>query len=330
MCRVTELGSLGGTLSGITCMHLSESTQRSRLDVQWRDLVPMTRLEKLWELSLSLPWFVGALFAYQFGYIAIGVVCSVYFFLTGLRQSHCAQHYSLGLPKGFQDGVLFALSACMLASMHAVQASHLHHHRHCLEAHDAEGATARLKWWQAIIVGPLFIWRLHLSAWGLSPGRKRRWIVAEMVTVAAVVICAILARDFHGLRWHVAAMAVGECLTGFFAVWTVHRGCDTQGAIARTQRGHWVNRLSYGMFYHSEHHLFPLVPTCHLGTLAERIDRASSEFADQQVMQFDTVKPPNKPAAGNAGIASQLTIGLHRPGVPEPGCSASKKTSIIV
>ena len=26
----------------------------------------------------------------------------------------------------------------------------------------------------------------------------------------------------------------------------------------------------------------------------------------------------NKPAAGNAGIASQVTIGHHRPGVPEP------------
>ncbi len=27
---------------------------------------------------------------------------------------------------------------------------------------------------------------------------------------------------------------------------------------------------------------------------------------------------PNKPAAGNAGIASRLTIEHHRPGVPEP------------
>jgi hypothetical protein len=26
----------------------------------------------------------------------------------------------------------------------------------------------------------------------------------------------------------------------------------------------------------------------------------------------------NQPAAGNAGIASQLTIGHHWPGVPEP------------
>ena len=30
----------------------------------------------------------------------------------------------------------------------------------------------------------------------------------------------------------------------------------------------------------------------------------------------------NKPAAGDAGIASQLTIEHHCPGVPEPGRSA--------
>jgi len=34
---------------------------------------------------------------------------------------------------------------------------------------------------------------------------------------------------------------------------------------------------------------------------------------------FATARRPNKPAAGNAGIAPQLAIGHHWPGVPEPG-----------
>jgi hypothetical protein len=34
----------------------------------------------------------------------------------------------------------------MIGGMHAVQISHLHHHRHCLEDDDAEGSTARLSW----------------------------------------------------------------------------------------------------------------------------------------------------------------------------------------
>ena len=163
-------------------MHADHSTRRLRLEVTWRDLVPLTRFEKLWELSLSIPWIASALCAYHFGYIALGLACSFYFFLTGLRQSHGAQHYSLGLPKFAQDGVLFCLSACMLASMHAVQASHLQHHRRCLEDDDVEGATARLPWWQAILMGPIFVWRLHRAAWRLASVPKRRWIAAEVAT----------------------------------------------------------------------------------------------------------------------------------------------------
>ena len=92
-------------------MHIHSSTQRSPPNVQWRDLLSLTRFEKVWELCLSLPWLAGALCAYHFGYIAIGAGCSFYFFLTGLRQSHGAQHYSLGLPKRVQDCLLFNLSA---------------------------------------------------------------------------------------------------------------------------------------------------------------------------------------------------------------------------
>jgi hypothetical protein len=125
--------------------------------VEWRDLVPLTPAEKAWELTVSLPWVLGSLWCYGHNWWRTGLGCSFYFFLTGLRQSHNAQHYALGLPRIIQDGVLFILSVLMLASMHAVQATHLHHHRHCLEADDGEGATARLCWWRALLCGPLFL-----------------------------------------------------------------------------------------------------------------------------------------------------------------------------
>jgi hypothetical protein len=38
----------------------------------------------------------------------------------------------------------------------------------------------------------------------------------------------------------------------------------------------------------------------------------------------------NKPAAGNAGIASQLAIGHHWPGVPEPERSASEYVCFVI
>jgi fatty acid desaturase len=78
-------------------------------------------------------------------------------------------------------------------------------------------------------------------------------------------------------------MATGQCLAGFFAVWTVHHDCDRAHFIARTLRGRLKNLCSFGMFYHIEHHLFPQVPTCHLAHLAERLDAAAPELQTKQV-----------------------------------------------
>ncbi len=269
-------------------MCTDQAAQRLRRTVQWRDLVHMTVPERIWEACLSLPWLAGSLVAYHAGYIALGALCSFFFFLTGLRQSHGAQHYSLGLPRRAQDLMLFGLSASMLACMHALQAAHLKHHRCCLEDDDMEGFTARLPWWRAILMGPVFVYRVHASGWQLSTPAKRRWIAAEALAIATVIAVAFAVPALHALRWHVGAMAAGECLAGFFAVWTVHHGGDEHTIVTRTQRGRLVNLVFYNMFYHAEHHLFPMVPTCHMRALAQRIDQANSNFASLQVISLPT------------------------------------------
>ena len=78
-------------------------------------------------------------------------------------------------------------------------------------------------------------------------------------------------------------MAVGQCLTAFFAVWTVHHDCETEGLLARTLRGVLRNFATYNMFFHVEHHLFPSVPTCHLPQLAARLDEAAPELTRLRV-----------------------------------------------
>jgi fatty acid desaturase len=60
----------------------------------------------------------------------------------------------------------------------------------------------------------------------------------------------------------------------FFAVWTVHHHTDESPEYARTQRSKWKNKITFSMFYHLEHHLFPAVPTIKLPELAKRIDTA--------------------------------------------------------
>lgn len=250
-------------------------------DVVWKDLLPMNRREIIFELTLVLPWLAASVWCYAVGWVGLGVVGSFFVFLTGLRLSHGCQHYQLPIDRKWQDRVLFALSAVMLGSMHAVQATHLNHHRHCLDEHDFEGAVARQPMWRAILTGPLFLIRLHRAALGLARANKRRWILAELAVVLGILIATPWLPA--ALQWHAAAMVCGECFVGFFAVWTVHHHCDDTLPY-RTQRGRWINRLFYNMFLHAEHHLFPAVPTCHLATLAERIDAATDRYRMARVI----------------------------------------------
>lgn len=252
--------------------------------VEWRDLVSMSTAEKMREVTLPLPWLALSVWLYAVGFWWAASVGSFFFFLTGLRQSHNAQHYAIGISRFPQDLILFGLSLLMLTSMHAVQATHLHHHRHCLGNEDVEGRAAKMTGFRAVLFGPLFVVLLHGHGWQLASPTKRRWIAFEILCAFLWLVLVWGVLDIAALRWHTAAMLVGECLTGFFAVWTVHHDCDPQEHLARTQRGTLSNWIFYNMFYHVEHHWFPAVPTCHLPALAERLDRAAPELTAMRVL----------------------------------------------
>jgi len=250
--------------------------------VPWRDLLRLSITERIYELLLSLPWLLATLYLLHRQWYVPALVSSFFFFLTGLRQVHNACHTMLGVPRWACDLVLFVLSLLMLSAMHAVQVTHLHHHRHCLDDKDIEGATAKLSGWQALLWGPMHPLRLHYWGFRLGSRSKRCWIVAELLAMATLGLCAFFVLDSLALRAFLLIMAVGECGTGFFAVWSVHHGCD-QKEIARTQHGWFKNFVSYSMFYHLEHHLFPQVPTCHLPELAKRIDEVSPTIRAKDV-----------------------------------------------
>lgn len=77
-------------------------------------------------------------------------------------------------------------------------------------------------------------------------------------------------------------MIIGEFLMAFFAVWTVHHDTEENPELARTQRGWLKNKITFSMFYHLEHHLFPAVPTIKLPELAKRIDETIPEIDKKQ------------------------------------------------
>ena len=251
-------------------------------EVHWRDLTTLTPTQKVVEVLISAPWCILAIVSFDRGWFAVGAVSAFMFFLTGLRQAHGAQHYTLGIPRPAQDALLAILSVLMLSSLHALQATHMHHHRHALKESDIESATARMSWWRAVVSGPWFIIALNREGYRLTWPRRRGWIWGEWAGIGVYVL-AVLGWGPTGLQLFVATMALGECLTGFFAVWTVHHDCDPRTQLARTQRGWWKTSLTYQMFYHVEHHLFPAVPTARLPELAARVDRVMPHLRQQQV-----------------------------------------------
>jgi fatty acid desaturase len=251
--------------------------------VPWRDLTRLTRLEIAAELLLSLPWLALSLLLAHRGWYVPALLVSFVFFLTGLRQVHNAYHYVLGISRPATEAVMFVLSVLMLGSMHAVQFNHLRHHKHCLDDEDIEGISARVSGWRALLLGPLFPIRLHMAALRHGSRRQRCWIAAELLANVVWVALVFGWLRMAALEYHVIAMAVGQCLTSFFAVWTVHHDCDRSHYIARTLRNRFKSLVTFDMFFHVEHHLYPKVPTCHLAALAERLDRAAPELKEKQV-----------------------------------------------
>jgi fatty acid desaturase len=237
----------------------------------------------VWELLLPLTWLALSLLIAWRGYDAIALGFSFMFFLTGLRIVHNAFHSALGLSRAQNSAVLWIMSFLMLGSMHAVRFNHLRHHRLRPDEGDVEGRAAEMPAWRALLFGPWFPVLLHATALRHGNAKLRAMVAAQLLITT--VCTALVFGVWHSstLRYHVIAMAIGQCLTAFFAVWTVHHHCDRTHYIARTLRSRVKNQITFDMFRHIEHHLFPQVPTCHLPELSRRIDRAAPELRSKIV-----------------------------------------------
>ena len=244
--------------------------------VQWRDLVPMRRIEGMFECLHPLPWLATSWLVAAQGWWLVALPCSFMFFLTALRLNHEAIHGHLGLPGRGHRWVMHALSALMLGSNNAVAHNHLQHHRHLDTALDLEGKAGRMSGWRVLLYGPVFPVEMHLDAWRRGGPALRRRMLADSAGNIALVAAAVA---LPVLRYHLAVMVAAQCLTAFFAVWITHHDTDHDGLGARTQRSRIVNFLTYNMFFHLEHHLFPAVPVKRLARLAERMDAVAPEIA---------------------------------------------------
>lgn len=252
-------------------------------NVAWADLLELRKRDVVMELLISAPWLAGSLFAAAHSHYLVALVCSFMFFLAGLRQVHNAFHHALGLPRYACDGAMLVLSVLMLGSMHAVQINHLRHHRYCMADDDIEAMGARLSGLGAMMLGPWYPVCLHRKALELATPDQRRWIQLELLANGLWIALVFVILDCPALRYHVLAMAAGQCFTAFFAVWTTHHGCTGEAPIARTIRNRFKAQVTYNMFYHYEHHMFPSVPTCKLHILAARVDHSAPDIGLMKV-----------------------------------------------
>lgn len=205
------------------------------------------------------------------------------FFLTGLRIVHNSFHAALGVPRVATEAVLWTMSGLMLGSMHAVRFNHLRHHKHLLNEEAVEGKSAAMSAWGALRFGPAFPALLHVAALRLGDERLRAQVRGGLAMSGLCVALIFGVLELSWLRYHVLAMGAGQCLTAFFAVWTVHHHCDRSHYIGRTLRNRVKNLLTCNMFLHIEHLLFPRVPTCQLPRLSVRIDEVAPELKKKLV-----------------------------------------------
>lgn len=248
--------------------------------VHWKDLVHLNAGEVFIENTITLPWLIASWIFAGLEYWLAAIPCSFLFFLTALRQVHNGFHNALGTGKKLTWLSLYLNSMLMMTSAHAVQFSHLRHHKYCLGEKDHEGKCARMAWYAAILYGPMHVYTIHKVA--LQEGNRfyKRDVRVEMLSILIFGAAAFILQN-PVLIYHVVIMLAGEFFSAFFAVWTVHHDLDDQ-TIARTQRTGWKNFITYNMFYHLEHHLFPAVPTIKLPELARRIDEVIPELEKKQ------------------------------------------------
>jgi fatty acid desaturase len=159
----------------------------------------------------------------------------------------------------------------MMVSIHAVKFNHLRHHQFCLSEDDYEGKSAKMTWYGAILYGPIHIFQIHRVTLQLGGAYYVKNVLLELCSVGIFAFLAFYFQIYF-LMYHIIIMVIGEFLMAFFAVWTVHHDTHDEPELARTQRTGWKNNLTFSMFYHLEHHLFPAVPTIKLPELARRID----------------------------------------------------------
>lgn len=271
--------------------------------VPWQDLVRLSPRETLAEIALPLPWLLLAWCLAAQGWTLLAMLAVAPFFTAALRLTHDTFHRNLGLERRAGDLLLFALSLLLGGALHAIEHTHLRHHRDSLGADDVEGRMARYGFWAALVRSPLYPLLIHVETLRHGSAQHRRWVRRELLAVTLVQALVWSSGD-TALQTLSLALLLANALVPMIGIWSVHRDCD--GGHARSSRHGWLLRLSFNMLYHDEHHAYPGVPARRLPQLVQRIDARRTD-AVPDVLDFGSRRRhPGTRAAGLLALALLL------------------------
>ena len=253
--------------------------------VQWQDLRHLSAWQVAYNVMLPYPFLVMSWYAVSQSWYVLALIGSVFFVITAYRQGHDLFHQALGVSRHVSTALLFVISVLSFSSLHSMTYSHLHHHRRPLADDDIEGYLAKGHWYEALFGGLLFRYRLYTHGYRLAHKHHRRKIILETGAILLFSLITLYTQS-NILIYQFVVMFGMNTLAGLIAVWGLHHDCDDKDPLllARTERNPFVNALSFNLFYHAEHHLFPAVSTHNLPKLAKRLDKVVPSIRQNKVV----------------------------------------------
>jgi beta-carotene hydroxylase len=241
-----------------------------------KDLLTTTRYQR-WS-ALARPYVGLSLYVlaayYDIWWSTPFIVFAI--FLSVVTVTHDVVHGSLGLNHRQSDWALFLMGAVLLESGHAYRTTHLQHHRNFPDHEDPEGDPARMSFWQSVLHGPVFLFKLYI--WSVKKVRKGSgqyyWIIAEgLWFIVWITIGVILLPYTFAILWYIIMVIVGSWVYPLLTVYLPHFDYgETAITQTRSLRGRVIPSIFLELTYHLEHHLYPQVPSHNLRKLSTRLD----------------------------------------------------------
>ena len=254
----------------------------SELDLEHN---PMDNMRSLRWLLISRPLIAAAAFvimALNSWWIATPVVVWALYGST-LSAVHHLIHGSLGLSATWRRFWLSALGCLVVESGHALQATHVVHHRDGSDLPDPEGYIENLSWAQMPLGSARY--RYRLAIWGLRNSPRRNRIAFEIAVHAVAHLASLALLGVTPILWiyltliHIASFAFAFLQgKGPQANWG--RPMSTPLAIVHTRL---LAFLFFSHHQHLEHHAYPKVPITRLAALRPHVEHA---LADREILHI--------------------------------------------